>query len=226
MDQVDRRVRLIRIASVIVLSLGFLGGLAIGRVGVNQTWEAWQSTAWATVPGVILASDTTFDTVTSGSRSDDINQRNRGVRQEKSKDVWTNRLTYLFDFEGRPFEGHRIAVADVPTDNHTEARQVAERYAVGMAVTVHVHPTDPTRSVLEPGITFGAVGPLIIGAVLCFCMAASARWVMSKYIVSLVEGFSKPAGSYLVGEDGRLVPLKRKSKQRRDQDERDSPGST
>ena len=226
MDQVDRRVRLIRIASVVVLSLGFLGGLAIGRVGVSQTWEAWQSTAWATVPGVILDSDTTFDTVTSGSRSDDPIQRNRGVRQEKSKDVWTNRLTYSFEFEGRPFEGHRIAVADVPTDSHTEARQVADRYAVGTPVTVHVHPTDPTRSVLEPGITFGAVGPLIIGAVLCFCMAASARWVMSKYLVSLVEGFSKPPGSYLVGEDGRLVPLKRKSKQREDQREQDLPSST
>jgi len=224
MDQVDRRVRLIRIASVIVLSLGFLGGLAIGRVGVNQTWEAWQSTTWLTVSGVILASDTTFDTMTSGSRPDDPVQRNRGVRQEKSKDVWTNRLTYSFEFEGHPFEGHRIAVADVPTDNHTEARQVAERYAVGTPVTVHVHPTDPTRSVLEPGITFGAVGPLIIGAVLCFCMAASARWVMSKYLVSLVEGFGKPPGSYLVGEDGRLVEMKRKSRHLKGQDRLDQSG--
>lgn len=226
MDQVDRRVRLIRIASVVVLSLGFLGGLAIGRVGVRQTWEAWQSTAWATVPGVILDSDTTFDTVKSGSRPDDPVQRNRGVRQEKSKDVWTNRLTYSFEFEGRRVEGHRIAVADVATDNHTEARQVADRYAVGTPVTVHVHPTDPSRSVLEPGITFGAVGPIIIGAVLCFCMAASARWVMSKYLVSLVEGFSKPPGSYFVGEDGRLAPLKRKGKQQKEQDGKDSRGST
>ena len=226
MDQVDRRVRLIRIASVVVLSLGFLGGLAIGRVGVRQTWEAWQSVAWATVPGVILASDTTFDTVTSGSRSDDIAQRNRGVQQEKSKDVWTNRLTYSFEFEGRQFEGHQIAVADVPTDNHTEARQIAERFAVGTHVTVHVHPTDPTRSVLEPGITFGAVGPLIIGAVLCCCMAVLARWVMSKYLVSLVEAIGKPPGSYLVGEDGRLVPLKRRGKSREDQREQDLPGST
>jgi hypothetical protein len=223
MDQVDRRVRLIRIASIVVLSLG---GLAIGRVGVSQTWEAWQSRAWVTVPGVILSSDTTFDTVTSGSRPDDINQRNRGVRQERTKDVWTNRLTYSFEFEGRPFEGHQIAVADVPTDNHTEVSQVAERYAAGTHVTVHVHPTDPTRSVLEPGITFGAVGPLIIGAVVCFCMAASSRWVMSKCLVSLVEAVSKPPGSYLVGEDGRLVPLRRKGKPREDHRDWDLPVST
>lgn len=119
-------------------------------------------------------------------------------------------MTYSFEVDGKPFEGHRIAVGDVAKDNFDEARQVANRYVTGNSVTVHVHPEDPSRSVLEPGITFGAVGPLIIGTVLCFIATAAALAIWSKHFVSVVDGFHKPGGIYSVGPDGRLIPSENK----------------
>ena len=127
---------------------------------------------------------------------------------------------------GQQHDGHRIGVADVASDKYSDATDIVKRYASGTSVTVSVHPTDPAQSVLEPGITFGAVGPLIIGAVLCFCMSCLAYGVRSKTFVTLVDGFSKPPGSYVAGEDGRLVPMKRKSKHQREQEQKDSSVSS
>ena len=221
---IDRRVFQLRALVLVIVGLGFVGGLAIGRVGVRQTWEAWQSSNWARVSGVITSADTSFATQTQT-----VDKREgrtiRGQREVKTE-VWSPRLTYSFEVDGQKHEGHRIAVADVASDTYSDATDVVKRYAVDTPVTVYIHPTDPTRSVLEPGITFGAVGPIIIGAVLCFCMASMAYGVMSKTFVSLVDGFRKPPGSYLVGEDGRLAPLKRKGKQQKEQDGKDSRGST
>lgn len=221
---IDRRVFQLRVLVLVIVGLGFLGGLAIGRVGIRQTWEAWQSSNWARVSGVITAADTSFATQTHTVDKRE-GQTVRGQREVKTE-VWSPRLAYSFEVDGQKYEGHRIAVADVPSDTRDEANNVVKRYAADTPVTVYVHPTYPTLSVLEPGITFGAVGPIIIGVVLCFCMACMAYGVMSKTFVSLVDGFSKPPGSYLVGEDGRLVPLKRKSKKKKEQDKKDAHGST
>lgn len=221
---IDRRVFRLRVLVLVIVGLGFLGGLAIGRVGVRQSWEAWQSSNWPRVTGIITAADTAFATQTHTVDKRE-GQTVRGQR-EVTTEVWSPRLTYSFEIDGRKYEGHRIAVADVPSDKYSDATDVVKRYAVDTPVTVYVHPADPTLSVLEPGITFGAVGPIIIGAVLCFCMACMAYGVMSKTVVSLVDGFSKPPGSYLVGEDGRLAPLKRNGKQQKEQDGKDSRGST
>jgi hypothetical protein len=221
--RLGRLVLRLRVAALLVVGFGFLGGLAIGRVGVRQTWDAWQSTNWKTVAGVITSAETSFATQTT-SRDDPV-QRGRGIRQEVEKDVFFARLTYSFEVNGQQHTGHRIGVADVGSDNHSAAADITARYATGTAVTVHVHPTDPSQSVLESGITFGAVGPLIIGVVLCFCFGSLAFGVLSKTFVSLVDSFTKPAGSYLVNKDGRLVPLKRKGKPPRGPDNSDSFGS-
>lgn len=177
----------LRIAVLIVLALGFVGGLAICRVGVLQTWEAWQSSDWRRVTGVVQSADTDYST--QASSQDDPVFRSKGIRQEVKTDVWSTRLTYAFDVDGRSYQGHRITNADVPGQNYSEVREQTNRYAPGTQVTVFIHPVDPTLSVLEPGVTFGAVGPLIIGAVLCFCMGATASWVMSKYFVSVINAF-------------------------------------
>ena len=48
---------------------------------------------------------------------------------------------------------------------------------------------------------------------------------LAKKVVSLVDGFSKPAGTYLVGDDGRLVSMKRRGRHAERQDKSKPPGS-
>jgi len=207
---VDKVVFRVRVLASIVLALGFLGGIAIARVGVNQTWEAWQSENWRQVPGTVSESDMTFS-----SQSHSTDNRDGNVvrdRREVSKDVWSPKLTYEFELDGQKYEGHRIAVADIPLEKQSDATKALNRYAVGNGVVVHIHPVDPTLSILEPGITFGAVGPLIIGTVVCAIMGCFEWFVLSKMLVTLVDGLHKPGGIYTVGTDGRLQASNRKKK--------------
>ena len=203
----------IRLASLVLIGLGVCGGLAIARIGIRQTWDAWQSPSWQTTPGVITASSMSVSTTTN-SRDDPV-QRNRSIRQEVTKDVWIPQVTFLFELDGKKYEGHRIGVGDVPSDSHSGADEIVKRYEAGATVTVYVDPSNPTESILQPGITFGAVGPLIIGTVLCFCLACLAYGVMSKKLASLVEVCCKPPGTYLVGQDGQLIPVKHQRHKKR-----------
>lgn len=179
----------LRVIGLTIFGLGFVGGLAIIRVGVRQTWEAWRSSDWSRVAGVITAADSSFDTRTHTVDNRE-GQTVRGQR-EVTTEVWSPVLTYSFEVAGKKYTGHRIGVADVPVDHYSEAHEVVTRYAPGTPVTVFVNPGDPALSILEPGITFAAVGPIIIGIVLCFCMACMAYGVSSKRFVSLLNEFTK-----------------------------------
>ena len=207
-QRLKRIVFRIRLASLVLIGLGVWGGLAIARVGIRQTWNAWQSPGWRTTSGVITASSMSASTRTSSI--DDPLQRDRGLRQEVTKDVWIPQVTFSFELNGKKYEGHRISVGDVPSDSHSGADEIVKRYQEGAPVRVFVDPSNPTESILQPGITFGAVGPLIIGTVVCFCMACLAYGVMSKKLASLVEVCCRPPGTYLVGKDGQLMPVKHK----------------
>ena len=207
---VDKVVFRVRVLASLLTGLGVLGGLAIARVGASQTWEAWQSEKWRQVPGTVTVSD-----LASSKQSHSVDRREGDVvrgRKEVSKDVWTPELTYEFELDGQKHEGHRIGVVDLPVESHSEATNTMDRYAVGKTVAVHVHPVDPTLSILEPGITFGVVGPLIIGGVLCFIMGCCEWFCLSKMLLTLVDGLYKAPGIYTVGTDGRLLASKRKRK--------------
>ena len=198
----------IRCASLIVISLVFWGGLSIAGIGVRQTWEAWQSQGWRTTSGVIDATSLSVSTRTSSS--DDSLNRDHGVRQEVTKDVWIPQVKFSFELDGKKYEGHRIGVGDVPSDSHSTADAIVKRYHQGATVKIYVDPSDPTESILEPGITLGAVGPLIIGALVCIFMGGLAYGVTSSFLVSFVDVCCRPPGTYLTGNDGQLKPVSHK----------------
>ena len=221
MEKEDNQLRLkrldfrFRFSSLILIGLGVWGGLAIARNGIRQTWAAWQSAGCRTTSGVITASSISVSTRTSSN--DDLLQRDEAVRREVTKDVRIPQGTFSFELHGKKYEGHRKGVGDVPFDSRSDADEIVKRYQQGATVKVYVDTSNPTESILEPEMTLGALDPLIIGMVVCFCIDCIAYGVISKRFVSFVEFCCRPPGTYLVGKNGQLIPVKHE----RDKDDAD-----
>jgi Protein of unknown function (DUF3592) len=105
-------------------------------VGAGHLRECLQSESWPTASGVVRAS---------------------GIRTDPGwATVYAAQVRYDFVVAGQVFNGQRLAVVESRTDE-ASARAVVSRYARGTAVAVRFSPHDPARSVLEPGVTRGAL---------------------------------------------------------------------
>jgi hypothetical protein len=80
---------------------------------------------------------------------------------------------YSYSVAGRPFSGHRVRWGGL-TGWTTQA--VVAKYPSGMEVTVAADPSDPARSVLEPGPSTSAVLHLIYSAAIAL---AGGLWLAS-----------------------------------------------
>ena len=135
-----------------------VGALCIW-IGVDQTYNAYQSLEWPEAPGEILSSGVRSETSSSsGSRA---------------STTYHAAVEYRYEVGGRWLEGDRISYGAYGTGEHDRAAAIAANYPVGARVTVYYQPEDPTESVLEPGahglpwfflamgLLFGVVGLLM-----------------------------------------------------------------
>ena len=96
-------------------------------------------------------------------------------RQPYGNDSYTLRFRYEFNVGGSRYEGTQITAGDaVDTRRFGEFRNL---YRAGNTVAVYYDPSNPGRSVLEPGLTtthwvlaFGA--PTLLGMAFIFGWAA------------------------------------------------------
>ncbi len=115
------------------LTAGGAGALAAGRVNADRASE---SLRWPDVPGKITRSEIVKSSSGSGS--------NR-------KTSYNLKLAYAFRVDGRAFQGDRVWFGPIGR-KHAEKQAIVNRYPVKKAVRVYYRPSDPTVSVLVPGV--------------------------------------------------------------------------
>lgn len=132
--------------------LGFaVQGLSIARRGA-ATWK------WPTVRGRVSMSE-----LEEGPPSGRIMPVAR----------YRPTITYSYLVNGREWSAHCVFVGDDAYTSTHVARARVRKYAPGTAVEVRYDPADPSRAVLEPGVSL-QTRRLIVGGLLLFCAGAAA----------------------------------------------------
>ena len=115
-----------------------IAGAGVASYSLWAVWGGLRSRAWPTVPGEIARHRV------EESMSDD-GRRYKPV------------TAFRYQVDGRPYINERVHFGPVWFDVSSESALASARgeLPVGRKVVVHVNPSDPTDSVLEPGVTPG-----------------------------------------------------------------------
>lgn len=109
--------------------------------------DAARSTGWPSVTGTVVSSTV---------------ERRVELDDDGDEDVWfTPRVTYRYTVGGVTREGRMRSLFEASSSDEAVARRESGRYAAGSAVRVY-HSPDGTRAVLEPGLTPGTWGWLLL----------------------------------------------------------------
>jgi hypothetical protein len=68
------------------------------------------------------------------------------------------RVGYEYTVGGKKYEGDRLAISQVSSNNYDHHRHLADKYKKGDVVTAYVSPDDPRKSVLEKSSGLGDIG--------------------------------------------------------------------
>jgi hypothetical protein len=71
--------------------------------------------------------------------------------ESNERKLFGARVRYRYEVGGRTLTGERISFESGPSPNRGLADAIVQRYAPGTPVRVFYDPTQPERSVLEPG---------------------------------------------------------------------------
>ncbi len=120
-------------------------GLGIAAFGARSLIHARASSTWPHVPGEIKHSE-----INQSSDSDGTS--------------YSPLVRYSYSVSGQSFTGERICFGLAKMSaGYQFAQAYIERYRVGSAVLVYYDPTQPSSSVLEPGISKRAFMPIAFG---------------------------------------------------------------
>ncbi|NJN73714.1 MAG: DUF3592 domain-containing protein [Limnothrix sp. RL_2_0] len=129
-----------------------IGGVALILFGISFLKDANASKNWPIAPGQV--------------------QSTRPVRSSSNRKynpTYHYAVTYRYEVEGRSFTNDRYSLGDGPTaskrfQNQGEAIAAARKdYPVGQAINIYYNPTEPSSSVIKPGVGFGTLVPLVMG---------------------------------------------------------------
>ena len=143
-------------------------GLSVGSVmllgaGLFMAANSLSSYSWGTTQGTILRSAVTSK-IESSNRI-----KSRGVPDQQSKQRII--VEYQYDVDGKAFTNDRISFRFTEGNNIDTLNALAMKYSKESTVQVHYNASDPTESVLEPGIPGVAWIFLIVGALLLVACA-------------------------------------------------------
>jgi hypothetical protein len=117
-----------------------LGGAIALRIGIRNLWLAQNSTAWPTIQGVILVSELEYHDETTEAK-----------------------VKYEYVVNNRRIEAMGVSYGDYGSSNSRHARGILLKYPQGKEVLVSYQPSNPERSVLEPGFNYGVLGLPLVG---------------------------------------------------------------
>ncbi len=109
--------------------------------------------------------------------------------------VYSVCVGYEYAVDGKKYEGDRLAISQVSSNNYDHHRHLADKYKKGDAVTAYVSPDDPRKSVLEkPGGLgdIGVMGFMGLFGVVGFAIMVGGLWML----LSLLRGSNGAALSF------------------------------
>ena len=140
--------------------------MTVGSIGlVQHVRERSEAKAYVPVPAKVLY---------SGMYS----FRSGGRHPHTSYSV---RVGYEYAVDGKKYEGDRLAISQVSSNNYDHQRHLANKYKKGDAVTVYVSPDDPRKSVLEKSSGLGDIGAMAsmgLFGVVGFAIVVGGLWTM------------------------------------------------
>ena len=132
-----------------------IGGQIFFWGGISSSYKGVKARSWPTVEGEIRTA------------------KMMQTRRRKGGTSYHPALRYVYELDGRRYNGERIRFGDPGGGSMDKAMKSLVRYAPETKVTVHYHPKDPETAVLETGTTSGNMLRITIGAVL----SAIGGWI-------------------------------------------------
>ena len=72
-------------------------------------------------------------------------------------------VSYNYDVDGTTYSSDLLGFIRVWTDDESDAQGMVQRYPVGQTVTAYYDPGDPSRAVLDPGVSLNSMLGLLFG---------------------------------------------------------------
>jgi hypothetical protein len=142
-------------APFVTACVGF--ALLFGLITFACQRAAAQAKRWPIASGLVEASSITSYQRRSRSSED------REVRLET---LYRPNIVYGYDVGGVHYRGDKVSYSGYGTSSADVAKQVAARYPIGRALTVHYNPQNPSESAIDPstplGLYFFYLVPVIV----------------------------------------------------------------
>jgi hypothetical protein len=140
--------------AVIVIAVVVFGGLGTyyARMGVVRIQEGLASRSWPAIGGIVTSAEVTA-----------IESRPTRPQQVTYGRSWFASVHTRYIIDGMQFESDRITLDESQHFFRFLAELAIRPYPRDAHVVVYYDPADPTRAVLEPGLTLGVVAPLFFG---------------------------------------------------------------
>jgi hypothetical protein len=137
-----------RLALIIMAPIFLLAGIGALLSTGKRIWFLWQSRRWPVANGVITRSEVREDTENGGY------------------DPLEPYFEYSFEVEGRKFTANTwmFGFYTELLDKRQMAKELPNRFPIGLAVSVWYHPERPTLCVLERKLQRVTIVVLVIGA--------------------------------------------------------------
>ena len=97
-------------------------------------------------------------------------------------------VSYTYSVEGRPMFGNRVRASDGEFSVSDGAKQIIDGLAIGQQVDVHYDPSDPTRSLLQPGAGIQEHVLLVVPVVMLLIGAIGVRQLWGSRTSSRPRG--------------------------------------
>lgn len=147
-----------KIVTTIVLLLFVAGGVYLTERGLQSVEESFDSKTWPTTDGAITHSFV-------HTKETPIKKNGREVPNKKTKSYAPD-IAYTYTVNGQELKGTRVTVDDESVGTEASSRAIVEKYPVHKQVKVSYHPTEPSRSLLEPGSWAGSYRWFLPGGLL------------------------------------------------------------
>lgn len=126
----------------VIFVIAWIGGVSYF---VNEANEAKEADSWPTAQGEVLENKITSHTSSDSAGSSRSRRRNSNTTYKP----W---VLYRYSVEGETLENHTVQMM-TSYDSRSEAQEVLDRYPIGSTVTVYYKEEEPSKSLLEPGIS-------------------------------------------------------------------------
>ena len=162
--------RVKKLLVAVVLVLFGCPFMTVGSLGlVRYVRERSEAKSYVSVPAKVLY---------SGMYS----FRSGGRNPHTSYNV---RVGYEYTVDGKKYEGDRLAISQISSNNYDHHRHLADKYKKGDVVTAYVSPDDPRKSVLEKSSGLGDIGAMAfmgLFGVVGFAIIVAGLWMTLSFL--------------------------------------------